>query len=142
MGILPLICKLKKMHIDCVQPWYADDAPSLGLFQRLNLLYEDVLRLGPGYSYILNPSKCKVVVHPKHVVAAVDFFNTHEGLGFEICTGSRYLGGYVGTDLGRDEYAIKKVMGYTSIVKELATVATQKYPHTAYPGLTKSLQHK
>ena len=96
------------MHINCVQPWYADDAAALGAFQRLNLLYKDILRLGPGYGYIPNLLKCKVIVHLQHVEAVVEFFNTRRGRGSEICTGSRYLGGYIDTDLGCGEYVNKK----------------------------------
>ena len=86
--IIPLIRKLKELHIDCIQPWYADDAAALGAFQWLNLLYEDILCLRPGFGYIPNPSKHKVVVHPHHVAAAVEFFNNRGGRGFNICTGS------------------------------------------------------
>ena len=86
-----------------------------------------------------------MVVHPQHVAAAVDFFNTRWDRGFEICTGSRYLGGYVGTDLGYNKFVTKKVMDFTGTVKELAMVASKKYHHTVYTGHTghtKSLQHQ
>ena len=52
--------------------------------------------------------------------------------GFEICTGNKYLGGYIGTDLGHDKFATKKVLVFNSTVKYIAMVATQKYPQTAY----------
>ena len=124
MRVFPLIRKLKELHIDCVQPWYADNAAVLEAFQQLNFLYEDILRLGPGYGYIPNPSKWKVVVHLQHVVVVVDFFNTHGGRGFKICTGSRYLGGYIGKDIGCNEYVPKKVLGCTSTVNELAIIGS------------------
>ena len=63
-------------------------------------------------------------------------------MGFEICTGTRYLGGYIGCEDGRDKYITKKVLSWESTVRELAMVANQHYPHSAYTGLTKSLQHQ
>ena len=104
IGILPLIRKLKQLHVDCIQPWFADDAAALGEWYRLVLLYEDLLLYGKGYGYFPNPVKCKVVVHPGHEALAHEFFNVHRSLGFEICTGTRYLGGWIGTEVGRDEY--------------------------------------
>ena len=65
IGILPLIRKLKELHIDCVQPWYADNTAALGAFQQLDLLYEDILCLGPGYGYIPKPSKCNGSAPPE-----------------------------------------------------------------------------
>ena len=142
MGILPLIRKLKQLHVDCIQPWFADDAAALGEWYRLVLLYEDLLLYGKGYGYFPNPVKCKVVVHPGHEALAHEFFNVHRRLGFEICTGTRYLGGWIGTEVSRDEYVTEKVLGWESTVKELAMVASQHYPHSAFTGLTKSLQHQ
>ena len=103
VGVLPLIRKLKVLHPDVIQPWYADDAAGAGRWQQLGLFYEDLLLYGPGFGYNPNPAKCKEVVRPSDVEAAELFFNTQRGWGFEIVTGTRYLGGYIGTKLGRDE---------------------------------------
>ena len=142
IGILPLIRNLKELHPDVVQPWYADDAAALAEWYRLVQLYDDLILLGKGYGYFSNAAKCKVVVREGLVEAAVEFFNTQRNMGFEICTGTRYLGGYIGCEDGRDKYITKKVLSWESTVRELAMVANQHYPHSAYTGLTKSLQHQ
>ena len=100
IGILPLIRNLKELHPDVVQPWYADDAVALAEWYRLVQLYDDLILLGKGYGYFSNAAKCKVVVREGHVEAAVEFFNTQRNMGFEICTGTRYLGGYIGCEVG------------------------------------------
>ena len=60
---------------------FADDAAVLGAFQQLNLLYKDILQLGPGYGYIQNPSKCKVVVRLQYVAQQQLTFSTPVGAG-------------------------------------------------------------
>ena len=58
IGILPLIRKLKDLHPDVVQPWYADDAAALAEWFRLVQLFDDLLLYGRGYGYFPNSAKC------------------------------------------------------------------------------------
>ena len=74
------------------------------------------------------------MVHQSLVEAANEFFDTQRIMGFEICIGTRYLGGYIGSEVGRDAYMTEKVLGWESIVKELVMVASHHYPHSAYTG--------
>ena len=142
IGVLPLIRKLKELHPDVIQPWFADDAAGAGGWEQLRLFYEDLLLYGPAFGYNLNPEKCKVVVHPNEVEAATLFFNTQQRWGFEICTGTRYLGEFIGTKREQDLYVSEKVLEWVSTVKELSMVANQHFPHFTYTGMTKSLQHQ
>ena len=70
IGLLLIIWKLKQLHVDCIQPWFADDAAALGEWYHLILLYEDLLLYGKSFGYFPNPAKCKVMVHPGHEAAA------------------------------------------------------------------------
>ena len=76
IGVLQLIQKLKVLHPDVIQPWFADDAADAGGWEQLGLFYENLLLYGPAFGYVPNPAKCKVVVHPNKVEVAKLFFNT------------------------------------------------------------------
>jgi hypothetical protein len=56
-------------------------------------------------------------------------------------TGSRYLGGYIGSKADRELWVQEKVPFRTSAVTDLAFAALS-HPQTAFAGLQKSLQHK
>ena len=92
IDVLPLIQKLKELHPDVIQPWFADNAAGAGGRQQLGLFYEDLLLYNSGIGYFPNPTKCKVVVHPNEVEAAELFSDTQRQWGFEICTGTCYHG--------------------------------------------------
>jgi hypothetical protein len=56
-------------------------------------------------------------------------------------TGSRYLGGYIGSKADRELWVQEKVTFWTSAVTDLAFAALS-HPQTAFAGLQKSLQHE
>ena len=58
---------------------------------------------------------------------------------FIFVAGTRYLGGFLGSDEDRDKWVDKKVKDWVFGIKELAKVAT-RYPQAAYAGLASSLQ--
>jgi hypothetical protein len=60
---------------------------------------------------------------------------------FKVETGSRYLGGYIGSKANQKLWVQEKVTFWTSVVTDLAFAALS-HPHTAFAGLQKSLQHK
>jgi hypothetical protein len=76
------------------------------------------------------------------IEAAHHFFNVTHSLGFKISTGHRFLGGFIGDASSRDEFVSSKIANWIHGKKELTAVARLKYPHAAYTGITKCLQHK
>ena len=62
MGTLPLICKLKSLHPDLFQSWYADDASAMGKLTHLHTLFQALELYGPEYGYIPNASKSILIV--------------------------------------------------------------------------------
>ena len=48
---------------------------------------------GPGCGYYTEPSKSVLIVNPENLKAGKVFGARHR---FKICTGPRYLGGYIG----------------------------------------------
>jgi hypothetical protein len=61
------------------------------------------------------------------------------GRGPRSVGGSRYVGGFLGTEAALSEWLEPQVAQWVWGVKSLAKVARQ-YPQTAYTGLAKSLQ--
>ena len=61
--ILPLIKNLKREIPDVTQPWYADDARSLGTFAILETYFYLLTRQGPGRGYHPDLTKSLLIVH-------------------------------------------------------------------------------
>ena len=141
IGILPLIRILKEIHITCIQPWFADDAGAAGTFESIAMFFDDLLRIGPDFGYFPEPSKSIFIARPLEKLSAEIFFNTMRKHGFQITTGHRYLGGFIGDQVSRDEWLSECLSDWESGVLDLTAVASN-FPQTAYAGLQKSLQHE
>jgi hypothetical protein len=60
-----------------------------------------LLQLGPDYGYYPEPTKSILVVSTANLARTnADFAD----LGFKFMTGSRYLGGFIGEEAGRDAW--------------------------------------
>ena len=75
---------------------------------------------GPLYSYFLEPNKSVLVVSPWNVPQAEALFM---GCGLQIVTGSRYLGGFVGTDTKQAHWLGENISVWRDSVATLAGVA-------------------
>ena len=93
--ILPLIKNLKREIPDVTQPWYADDSGALGTFARLKTYFDLLTRHGPRQGYQPEPSKRVLIVRPENLEAGNVFVARHV---FRVCTGTHYIGGYIGDD--------------------------------------------
>ena len=91
---------------------------------------------GPKYGYYPEPSKIYLVVHPNFVEKAHQLFDR---FGIRIVEGSRYMGGFIGSDEGKIRFTLKKVQEWLDCLGELSKVA-EKEPQAALVGLTRSLQ--
>jgi hypothetical protein len=119
-----------------VQPWYTDDAamagPVGGIAQAMHLLQEQ----GPARGYYPEPAKniliCECV--PKDARLSV-----LEEFDFQRQDGCRYVGGFIGTAAAQQAWLTPQIQQWVHGVEMLAKVA-QRFPQTAYAGLSKSLQ--
>lgn len=138
IGTLPLIRKLKAMRpARPHQSWYADDASAIGNFEALHSLFTDLASIGPTFGYLPNASKSILVV-PEHRVAAAElFFNSVHRYNISIRTGSRYLGGFIGSEQLQDEYVSSKVSDWEMGIERFVMVATKNQTHAAYTGFSK-----
>jgi hypothetical protein len=94
------------------QPWYyADDAGAGGSFTDLRgILYLWLQELGPAYGYFPEPSKSILIVRAHNRTRAK---SSLDDLGFKVQTGSRYLGGYIGSKADGELWVQEKVTFWT-----------------------------
>ena len=110
------------------QNWYADDS---ACFAKLHLLKEwlDILMIeGPKFGYFPEPDKSYIVIHPDFIQEAQTVF---DGMGVQIVTGRKLLGGFIG---GKDDTVIwmeKKIERWVSAVHKLSNAAKSQ-PQAAF----------
>ena len=86
--------------------WYADDAGAGDNFKDIDEFFKLLQLWGPDRGYFLEPTKSILVVKPHSVERATARF-AH--LGFQLTTGARYLGGYVGDTTDQFKFVDAKV---------------------------------
>ena len=101
IGVLPLIKLLKAEFTDITQPWYVDDTGALIMFSNVELYFNLLKRFGPGCGYCPKPSKIILAVHPDNLEARKRFGLSY---GFKVCTGARYIGGFIKDDESKHEW--------------------------------------
>ena len=92
---------------DAAQPWYADYARDLDMFARIETCFNSLTCQGPGRGYYPKPSKSALIMHPENIKARNEFGARH---GFKVCTGARYLGGYIGDDESKRDWLRERMM--------------------------------
>ena len=107
ISILPLINHLKWAIPDVTQPWYDDDAGALGKFLRLDIYFDSLTRQVPGQGYYPKPSKNVLILRPDNLEAGKLFGAHHR---FKVCTGARYLGGYIGYDESKRDWLRERTL--------------------------------
>ena len=63
-------------------------------------------------------------------------------LNFEVQSGARYLGGFVGSTMLWDAHVEAKILDWVYAIERLALVAKHRRSQSAFLGLTKVLQHQ
>ena len=84
----------------------------------------------------LEPDKSYIVIYPDFIQEAQTVF---DGMGIQIVTGHKFLGGFIG---GKDDTVIwmeKKIERWVSAVHKLSNAAKSQ-PQAAFVAFTKSLQ--
>ena len=67
MEIITLIKHLKSTYPDIMQPWYADNARALGMFDHLDNYFKALNRNGPERGYSPDPTKSMLVLYPQNL---------------------------------------------------------------------------
>ena len=74
------------------RPWLRDAGAGVGFVEIMDHSRDLQLR-GPPQGHYLDPTKSILVVAKRNVPRAKEYFR---GMGIQLVTGSRYLGGFVG----------------------------------------------
>ena len=100
--------------------------------------FRDLQLKGPARGYYPEPTMSFLVVAERNVTQAKEYFR---GMGIQVVTGSRYLGGSVGERAAEVRRIKEKVERWSESVRKLSRVA-RKHPQSAYAGLQQSLQQE
>ena len=138
IGFLPLIRELQGVHTRVTQPWYADDAGSGRKFQHILDHLQDIQERGLTRGYFLEPTNIILVVVPRNVARAEEFFCD---MVLQVVMGSRYLGGFIGDGAAEKRWLARKVEVWAEFMGSLAGVS-HKHPQSTYSVLQKSLQQE
>ena len=98
--------------------------------------FELLLSKGPDFGYVVNPAKCRLVVHDSYRCDAEKLFSS---LNVSVVCNHRYLGGFIGDITGQAIFVQDKVCHWIADVKCLSKIA-EKQPQAAFAALVKSLQ--
>jgi hypothetical protein len=95
LAVMPLTRQLKREVHQVHQAWYANDAAAAADFTSIKIFMERLIELGPAYGYFPEALKSILVVSEANKAAAEVYFRD---MKFKVVTGSRYLGGFIGSD--------------------------------------------
>ena len=110
------------------------DGPVEGIRTAQRLLLE----LGPLRGYFPEPDK-SILIAP--IATPPSALEPLEEFNFQHSDGHRYVGGFVGSGEAEAAWVDPQVQQWIEGVYSLAKAA-QRYPQTAYAGLSRSLQAK
>ena len=136
IGILPFIENLKRAIPDVTRPWYADDAGALRTFARLETYFDLLTRQGPRRGYHPDPSKSVLTVRPENLKAGKFLGARH---GFRVCTGARYLGGYIGDDESKRDWLREHTLTWGENINTI-NKTVGKYPQEIYAAVVCAIQ--
>ena len=136
IGFLPLIRELQGSHPRVTQLWYADDAVAGGKLEHIFAHLWNLQARGPSRGYYPEPTKIILVVAPRKIARAEEFF---WGMGIQVMTGHQYLGGFKGDREAEKRWLANKITGWAESMETLSGFSRNN-PQSAYAGLQKSLQ--
>ena len=123
--VLPVVKRLKLVYPSVTQLWYIDNYGALGTCNNVELYLNSLKRIGLARGQYPNPTKIIMVVHPDNLEAGRLFGVSH---GFKVCTGSHYIGGYIGDEESKRDW-LKDRTDKWEINIRAVTKTAGKYPH-------------
>ena len=113
------------MKVD--QIWYADDAAGAGKLDGLKRWWDELCQTGPNFGYFPKPSKTWVIVKEGFEERAKQMFPNLQVTS----VGQRYLGSFIGTEEGKEQFVKDKVDEWCADLRQLSEIATRE-PQAAY----------
>lgn len=136
-AVTKLIQDLRISSPDSKTVWFADDSASAGSVDSVLKWWNDLKKLGPKYGYYPKPNKTWLIVKPSfHQYARQKFEDIN------ITTdGHRYLGSFIGTDSGKENFVKGLVAKWKEDITALSSIAKSE-PQVAYAAYVYGLSHK
>ena len=118
---------------------FADDLGGAGDLLELRRWWDNIVNCGPKLGYNPNASKSWLIVKPEVQTKAREIFR---GTKINITTeGRKYLGGYIGSEDGWDEYAdelVNSCCGQLMVLSKIAKIE----PQAAYAAFVSGFKHQ
>ena len=136
LASLPLI---RKLNTECRlhrHLWYADDCGTGATFDDLEKYFDLSKVHSPSYGYTPQPYKCILSTSYRNLSSANSKF---ERYGMKVVSGSRYLGGFIGSPILWSDWLREKASFWEKTVKTMAR-ASKKFPQTSYVAMKNSPQ--
>ena len=138
IGIIPLIKNIKREIPDVTQPWYAEDAGTLGTFARLAKYFDSLTRQVPGRTYYPELSNSVLIIRLKNLESGKEFGTRH---GFKGCAGTHYLGGYIGGVDSKHNWMRERTLTWEGNINTIRKT-TGKHPQDNYAAAVYAIQSK
>ena len=122
LGVLPIIRNMKAEHPGVTQPWYADDAGSIGLFGNIEYYFNSLIRAEPESGYYPKPTKIVLIVHTENINTGNLFGTRH---GFNFFMGTCYLGGFIGYDASKRGCLIVQMVAWDRNISTISETAVK-----------------
>ena len=139
MGITPLLSSIKKDNQDTKHAAFADDLCGGGRLRMLRVWWDSIVENGPLLGYYPRADKSWLVVKEELLTEANEIFaNSNVQITTE---GHKYLGGFMGSQEGRNGYAVKLVQKWIEQIRALANIAKTE-PQAAYAAFVSGFKHR
>ena len=106
------------------------------MFARLETYFDLLTRQVPGQGYYPKPFKSVLIVRPYNIEAGKVFGERH---GFKVCTGARYLGGYIGDDKSKRDWLRECTLTWEKNINTISKT-TGKYTQESYATVVRAIQ--
>ena len=90
----------------------------------------------PGQGYHPKPSNSVLIVLPENLEAGKVLGRRH---GFKVCTGARYLGGYIGDNHSKQDWMIESTLTWKKNINTISKTAG-KCPQESYSAVVRAIQ--
>ena len=118
---------------------FADDVSAAGKLPALRKWWDELIRIGPMYGYLPQPTKSWLIVKTDKEEEARECF---EGTGIQITVeGERHLGAVIGSEEYKEGYVRTIIEKWVNEITMLADIATTQ-PQAAYACFVQGYQHK
>ena len=138
LGMLPLARKIRHLHGGVTMPFFADDLTLAGRAKECARAFNTVRKFGPSIGYFAGAPKSWVICSGEAEMEVREIMMEHD-INIQYTRGTRYVGGFIGSEAMEDKWIQPQVKTWEAGVKALAKVAV-RFPQAAYVGLAWSLQ--